>query len=224
MHAGAPLRQLAPAACACGACFSCRGPGSRRWLPSSWALTVCKQRCSCGLTGRICVRAQTFSVVPSPKVSDTVVEPYNATLSVHQLVENADECMVLDNEALYDICFRTLKLTTPTFGDLNHLISAVMSGITCCLRFPGARMRRLCWSPPQPCPGIRSSADNVGAHVSLRSQHSVLCFSASGECTALRQCLLGGSRLDACCMCAGAWGCTLVCTESRAQAACANCC
>ena len=76
-----------------------------------------------------CARAQ---------VSDTVVEPYNATLSVHQLVENADECMVLDNEALYDICFRTLKLTTPTFGDLNHLISAVMSGVTCCLRFPGA--------------------------------------------------------------------------------------
>ena len=88
----------------------------------------------------------TFSVVPSPKVSDTVVEPYNATLSVHQLVENADECMVLDNEALYDICFRTLKLTTPTFGDLNHLISAVMSGVTCCLRFPGqlnADLRKL---------------------------------------------------------------------------------
>ena len=56
----------------------------------------------------------TFSVFPSPKVSDTVVEPYNATLSVHQLVENADECMVLDNEALYDICLRTLKLTTPS--------------------------------------------------------------------------------------------------------------
>merc|ERR1740137_402971 len=53
----------------------------------------------------------TFSVFPSPKVSDTVVEPYNATLSVHQLVENADEVMVIDNEALYDICFRTLNLT-----------------------------------------------------------------------------------------------------------------
>ena len=78
----------------------------------------------------------TFSVFPSPKVSDTVVEPYNATLSVHQLVENADEVMVIDNEALYDICFRTLKLTTPTYGDLNHLVSAAMSGITCCLRFP----------------------------------------------------------------------------------------
>jgi len=79
----------------------------------------------------------TFSVMPSPKVSDTVVEPYNATLSVHQLVENADEVMCIDNEALYDICFRTLKLTNPTYGDLNHLICEVMSGITCCLRFPG---------------------------------------------------------------------------------------
>ena len=48
----------------------------------------------------------TFSVVPSPKVSDTVVEPYNACLSVHQLVENADEVFCIDNEALYDICFR----------------------------------------------------------------------------------------------------------------------
>jgi len=79
----------------------------------------------------------TFSVVPSPKVSDTVVEPYNATLSIHQLVENADESFCIDNEALYDICFRTLKLSTPTYGDLNHLVSSVMSGVTCCLRFPG---------------------------------------------------------------------------------------
>lgn len=65
----------------------------------------------------------TFSVFPSPKVSDTVVEPYNATLSVHQLVENADECMVLDNEALYDICFRTLKLTNPSCKSTKPYIS-----------------------------------------------------------------------------------------------------
>jgi tubulin beta len=45
--------------------------------------------------------------------------------------------MVIDNEALYDICFRTLKLSTPSYGDLNHLVSASMSGVTCCLRFPG---------------------------------------------------------------------------------------
>ena len=79
----------------------------------------------------------TFSVVPSPKVSDTVVEPYNAVLSVHQLVENSDLTFCIDNEALYDICFKTLKLTTPSYGDLNQLVSSVMSGVTTCLRFPG---------------------------------------------------------------------------------------
>ncbi|KAH8920534.1 tubulin-domain-containing protein [Atractiella rhizophila] len=79
----------------------------------------------------------TFSVVPSPKVSDTVVEPYNATLSVHQLVENSDETFCLDNQALYDICEKTLKLPTPSYDNLNHLVSVVMSGITTCLRFPG---------------------------------------------------------------------------------------
>ncbi|KAL4956142.1 tubulin beta chain 1 [Aspergillus filifer] len=79
----------------------------------------------------------TFSVMPSPKVSDTVVEPYNATLSVHQLVEHSDETFCLDNEALYDICNRTLKLSSPSYGDLNHLVSAVMSGVTVSLRFPG---------------------------------------------------------------------------------------
>ncbi|KAG8664958.1 Tubulin beta chain (Beta tubulin) [Fusarium poae] len=79
----------------------------------------------------------TFSVVPSPKVSDTVVEPYNATLSVHQLVENSDVTFCIDNEALYDICKGTLKLSNPSYGDLNHLISTVMSGVSTSLRFPG---------------------------------------------------------------------------------------
>jgi tubulin beta len=40
-------------------------------------------------------------------------------------------------QALYDICMRTLKLSQPSYGDLNHLVSAVMSGVTTCLRFPG---------------------------------------------------------------------------------------
>ncbi|KAI1305060.1 tubulin beta chain [Xylaria venustula] len=79
----------------------------------------------------------TYSVIPSPKVSDTVVEPYNTTLSIHQLVENADETFCIDNEALYDICQRTLKLSAPSYGDLNHLVSSVMSGISTSLRFPG---------------------------------------------------------------------------------------
>lgn len=88
----------------------------------------------------------TFSVVPSPLVSDTIVEPYNAVLALNELIENADETFCVDNEALYDICFRTLRMASPTYGDLNHLVSQTMSGITACLRFPGqlnADLRKL---------------------------------------------------------------------------------
>ena len=97
----------------------------------------------------MCPRADVYicpCILVHSQVSDTVVEPYNATLSVHQLVENTDETFCIDNEALYDICFRTLKLTTPTYADLNHLVSATMSGVTTCLRFPGqlnADLRKL---------------------------------------------------------------------------------
>src|SRR5664279_3729401 len=104
----------------------------------------------------------TFSVMPSPKVSDTVVEPYNATLSVHQLVENSDETFCIDNEALYDICMRTLKLSNPSYGDLNHLVSAVMSGVTTCLRFPGqlnSDLRKL---------GLNMSSTFVGNSTSIQ--------------------------------------------------------
>ena len=90
-----------------------------------------------------------------------MVEPYNATLSVHQLVENTDETYCIDNEALYDICFRTLKLTTPTYGDLNHLVSATMSGVTTCLRFPGQVRIHCCCAVADPGlanGGTRSSA------------------------------------------------------------------
>lgn len=87
-----------------------------------------------------------YSVHPSPKVSEVVVEPYNAVLSVHQLLENTDETFCIDNEALYDICFRNLKLSNPSYNDLNHLVSHTMSGVTTCLRFPGqlnADLRKL---------------------------------------------------------------------------------
>ena len=78
----------------------------------------------------------TFSIIPSTDASDTMVGPYNAVLSFHQLVKNADECSLLDIEALYDICFRTLKPSTPIHGDLYHLVNAAMSGVTIWLRFP----------------------------------------------------------------------------------------
>ncbi|KAI0703780.1 Tubulin/FtsZ, GTPase domain-containing protein [Cytidiella melzeri] len=79
----------------------------------------------------------TFSVLPSPKVSHHICQPYNAMLSIHQLVENTDLTMLIDNEALYEITVRTLKNKAPAFEDLNVLVSQVMCGISTSLRFPG---------------------------------------------------------------------------------------
>ena len=89
---------------------------------------------------------KTYSIVPSPKVSDTVVEPYNATLSLHELIENCDESFCMDNEALYDICCRTLKIKSPAYKDMNQIVAKCMSGLTTGFRFPGqlnADLRKL---------------------------------------------------------------------------------
>jgi len=79
----------------------------------------------------------TYSVFPSPKVSDTVVEPYNAVLSSHQLLENSDETFIVDNEALYNIMHNVLKKKTVEYSVLNQLIAKVTCGITSSIRFPG---------------------------------------------------------------------------------------
>jgi len=75
--------------------------------------------------------------LPSPKVSETVVEPYNAILSTNQLIDNSDLTICIDNEALYDITVRTLKNKSPEFDTLNTLVAQVMCGVSTSLRFPG---------------------------------------------------------------------------------------
>ena len=56
--------------------------------------------------------------------------------SLSKFIENKDQTIVFDNEALYELCFRYLKLTTPSFQDLNFLISQAMSEVTSMERFP----------------------------------------------------------------------------------------
>ncbi|XP_063688158.1 tubulin beta chain-like [Bolinopsis microptera] len=87
-----------------------------------------------------------FSVFPSTLVSDVVVEPYNAVFSLHSLLENATEVFLLDNEALYRRCVEDLKILTPSYRDLNRLVSRAMTGVTASLRLPGqlnADLRKL---------------------------------------------------------------------------------
>ncbi|CAN6454209.1 unnamed protein product [Victoria cruziana] len=72
------------------------------------------------------------------QVSTAVVEPYNSVLSTHSLLEHTDVAVLLDNEAIYDICRRSLDIERPTYTNLNRLISQIISSLTTSLRFDGA--------------------------------------------------------------------------------------
>lgn len=41
---------------------------------------------------------------PSDTISNSVLEPYNSVMATKELIEYTDACIILDNEALYDIC------------------------------------------------------------------------------------------------------------------------
>ncbi|TNV78663.1 hypothetical protein FGO68_gene16270 [Halteria grandinella] len=114
-----------------------------------------------------------FSVFPAPGTTDCVVEPYNTILSLNQLIENTDLVTCLDNEALYKICFSALKLTIPTFADLNHLISCALSGLTSTLRFPAklnSDLRKLAYNLV-PFPRLHFLTTSFAPLSSRNSQH-----------------------------------------------------
>jgi len=79
-----------------------------------------------------------FTVYPSPQVSTAVVEPYNSVLSTHSLLEHTDVDVILDNEAIYEICNKGLDVERPTYLNLNRLVAQVISSLTASLRFDGA--------------------------------------------------------------------------------------
>lgn len=85
----------------------------------------------------------TCSVFPSLGVNDSVVKPYNTTLAIEHLIKNADLTLCIDNQQLYDICFRSFGLTSPTYDDLNTIATQMVSGFTAPLRFPLADASRL---------------------------------------------------------------------------------
>ena len=42
--------------------------------------------------GALLISEETFLIIPSNKVSNTVVDPYNVVLNFHQFVGNAEQC------------------------------------------------------------------------------------------------------------------------------------
>merc|ERR1712038_2106848 len=78
-----------------------------------------------------------FEIYPSPQISTCIVEPYNAMLSTHWLLDHTEVSVVLDNEAIYGICQKQLDIDRPTYANLNMVISKVISSMTASLRFDG---------------------------------------------------------------------------------------
>eukprot|EP01119_Soliformovum_irregulare_P018144 TRINITY_DN54_c0_g1_i1.p1 TRINITY_DN54_c0_g1~~TRINITY_DN54_c0_g1_i1.p1 ORF type:complete len:452 (+),score=143.54 TRINITY_DN54_c0_g1_i1:136-1491(+) len=79
-----------------------------------------------------------FCIYPSPQVSTSVVEPYNSVLSTHSLLEHTDVAFMLDNEAIYEICNRSLGIEKPDYTNLNRLVAQLISSLTASLRFAGS--------------------------------------------------------------------------------------
>merc|ERR1711907_496202 len=60
-----------------------------------------------------------YEIYPCPKISTTIVEPYNALLTTHHLLDFTEVSMVLDNEAAYDICQNRLRVGRPSYKNIN---------------------------------------------------------------------------------------------------------
>uniref|UniRef100_A0A8W8I955 Uncharacterized protein n=1 Tax=Magallana gigas TaxID=29159 RepID=A0A8W8I955_MAGGI len=92
-----------------------------------------------------CTRLQGFqfwwrvcNLPRSPCPLHAVVEPYNSILTTHTTLEHSDCAIMVDNEAIFDICRRNLDIERPTYTNLNRLIGQIVSSITASLRFDGA--------------------------------------------------------------------------------------
>ena len=65
------------------------------------------------------------------------MEPYNALLTTHWLLDHTEVSLLLDNEAIYEICQKNLDIERPSYENLNRLITKTISSMTASLRFSG---------------------------------------------------------------------------------------
>ncbi len=75
-----------------------------------------------------------YSVFPPPELSDTVVDTYNAVLSLPYLLGNTTLATCVENEALFNICSGRMGIRAPTHADMNALVAQAMAGVTASMR------------------------------------------------------------------------------------------
>ena len=99
------------------------------------------------------------------------MEPYNSVLSTHSLLEHTDVAVMLDNEAVYDICRRSLDIERPTYTNLNRCAAMPRNDFAhCALRF-------LLWLHAAGIAAARQAAEVCELFLRSRSgvQYCMLC-------------------------------------------------
>ena len=79
-----------------------------------------------------------YTVYPSNRASDIVIEPYNMMLTMPSLLSYHDMNACIDNETLFDISSRLFHNERPDFRDLNEYICNIISSSTAGIRFKGS--------------------------------------------------------------------------------------
>ena len=84
------------------------------------------------------------------------------------LLEHTDVTVMMDNEALYDICRRNLDIERPTYTKLHRLLGLIVSSLTASLRFDSALNVDIteCRTNLVPCTRIRFMMSSYAAVIS----------------------------------------------------------
>ena len=76
-----------------------------------------------------------FNMFLDDRKSMSPIEIYNGLFGMHQLLENMDCAIILDNHQLYDICKHKLKIKCPRYRHYNALCNKFISNVTAPWRF-----------------------------------------------------------------------------------------
>ena len=85
-----------------------------------------------------------ISVLPAPRMCAATVDPYNTTISTHFTMEHTDISFLVDNEALYNVCYHNLMMPNCSYHHVNRILAQLWSAVTASFRYSGVLNSDLC--------------------------------------------------------------------------------
>lgn len=77
------------------------------------------------------------AVYPSASTLTSIVEPYNAVLSIKFLLESMSTSLLFRNARIVDMLDRLFGVENASFAEINRYIAQVLSAVTYSMRAPG---------------------------------------------------------------------------------------